>query len=105
MDSIAVLLIFAAVAATWWSTVGARNAARNAARRACSRAGVAFIDELAFKQLSIGRDSRGMLCIKRCYGFEFYVRGDFRYAGQVDMAARRVVAVQLDPYPEPADSA
>ncbi len=100
MNNVAVLLALGLIGLAWWSAIGARNGARNAARKACDRAGVSFIDELAFKKLSVGRDRRGMLCIKRRYGFEFYVSGSLRYAGQVEMWARRVASIQMDPYPE-----
>ena len=100
MNNIAILLVFAALGLAWWSTLGARNGARNAARRACQRAGVSFIDELAFKKLRLGRDRRGMLCVKRDYAFEFYVRGNIRYAGKVEMWARRVASLEMEPYPD-----
>ena len=100
MDNIAVLLVLATIGLAWWSAIGARNAARNAALKACKRAGVSFIDELAFRKLSVGRNVRGMMCLKRRYEFEFYVRGNLRYGGWVDMSARRVASVQMDPYPE-----
>lgn len=100
MSNIAILLVLACIGLGWWSAIGARSAARNAARAACRRAGVAFIDELAFRKLSVGRDARGMLCLLRRYHFEFYVRGNLRYAGRVQMQARRVASVQMDPYPE-----
>lgn len=100
MNNILVLLILAGIGLAWWSALGARNGARHAARKACQRAGVAFIDELAFKKLSVARDSRGMLCLKRQYAFEFYVTGNIRYAGQVEMLARRLGKLQMDPYPE-----
>jgi len=98
-DAFPWLLGLSVVALLWWQAMGAKTHARNAALTACEEAEVTFIDELAFKGLSIGRDAHGRPCIKRRYGFEFYRRGDRRYAGTIEMHAERVAQVQLDPYP------
>lgn len=93
-------MLLALLGLGWWNALGARNTARRAAKAACSQAGVAFIDELALQALSVARDRRSLLCVKRTYGFEFYVRGNVRYAGLIRMRARTVTAIHMDPYPE-----
>lgn len=106
MDTIGLFLIAAVIGLGWWSAVGARTRARGAARRACRRAGVTFIDELAFRRLRPGRGATGRLCLKRRYRFEFIVRGDIRYTGDVFVEGQRVVSVDMEPYPflsEPPD--
>lgn len=100
MDSFPTLLLLALIGLGWWNALGARNTARRAAQAACNQAGVAFIDELALQRLSVVRDRRSLLCLNRVYGFEFYVRGNVRYAGEIQMRARYVARVQMDPYPE-----
>lgn len=99
MRNIGLLLLLALIALAWWNALGARTAARRAARGACTEAGVGFIDELALQRLTLARNRHGRLCLKRVYGFEFFVAGDRRYAGTVETHARRVTAVRMDPYP------
>lgn len=93
------LLAAAVIALIWWRAMGARSAARRAALKACEDADVTFIDELAFKRIGPRRDSRGAWHLARRYGFEFYERGDRRYAGTVEMHGQRVVNVFLGPRP------
>lgn len=99
MDLFPWLFALALVVLAWWSALGAKTAARRAARAACRDAGVGFIDELALKCLTIGRDGHRRVRIKRVYGFEFYWSGERRHAGEVVMHGQRVAGVQLDPYP------
>ncbi len=99
------LLGIAIGALVWWHTLGARTIARRAARQTCRDHGVYFIDELAFRRLSLGRGRHGRgWRVRRHYDFEFYSRGDRRYSGCVDMVGLRVERVQLGPHPEPGDS-
>lgn len=93
------LLGLAIVALIWWRTMGARSAARRAALAACEEAEVSFIDELAFKRISLTRDSHGRWRVMRRYGFEFYRRGDRRYAGTIEMHGQRVARVYMGPRP------
>ncbi|MDA3922827.1 MAG: DUF3301 domain-containing protein [Salinisphaera sp.] len=93
------LLAAAVVALIWWRAMGARTAARRAAQRACKDAEVAFIDELAFKRIGLTRDAGGAWRVARRYGFEFYERGDRRYAGTIEMHGQRVVNVFMGPRP------
>jgi len=99
MDYFPWLIGLSVLALLWWQAMGAKARARAAALKACEHAEVTFIDELAFKRIAIGRDARGQPCIKRCYAFEFYRRGDRRYTGEIEMHAERLARVHLDPYP------
>lgn len=98
MHTIGWLLILSLLGLAWWNALGARTRARRAARRACKRAGVLFIDELALRRMRLG-----LAGLKRVYGFEFIVRGDLRYAGEVTVHGQHVVAVRMDPYPFEAE--
>lgn len=102
MHGIGALLILALAGLGWWNALGARTAARRAARAACVKAGVGFIDEVALRRIRPGRDARGNPCLKRVYGFEFFVAGDRRYAGEIALAGHRVVRVHMDPHPTEA---
>lgn len=93
------LLGLAIVALIWWRNMGARSAARRAARRACEDAEVRFIDELAFKRIRLVRDDHGAWRLMRRYGFEFYRRGDRRYAGTIEMYGQQIVRVYMGPRP------
>lgn len=93
------LLAAAVLALIWWRAMGARSAARRAALKACKDADVMFIDELAFKRIGLTRDARGAWRLARHYGFEFYERGDRRYAGSIEMHGQSVVHVLLGPRP------
>lgn len=105
MDFIPLLLALAVIGLGWWSALGARARARTAARRACTRAQVLFIDELALKRVRPGRGDRGQPCLKRDYGFEFTVRGERRYAGEVAVHGQQVVFVHMEPHPFGPDAA
>lgn len=93
------LIALAVVALLWWRAMGARANARRAARTACEEAGVTFIDELAFKRLGFARDHAGRRRLARRYGFEFYQRGDRRYAGTIEMHGQTVSRVYMGPRP------
>ncbi|MDT0618186.1 MAG: DUF3301 domain-containing protein [Salinisphaeraceae bacterium] len=99
MNNLLWLLGFALLGLAWWSALGARARARDAARRACAEAEVMYIDEIHLRALRPGRDRRGRATLRRTYGFEFYVRGERRYAGSVVLHGRRVADVDLDPHP------
>ncbi len=99
MDYFPWLIGLSVLALLWWQAMGARARARSAALKACEDAQVTFIDELAFKRISLGRDTHGQPCIKRRYSFEFYRRGDRRYTGEIEMHAQRLARIHLDPYP------
>lgn len=98
-DAFPWLIGLSILALLWWQAMGAKTRARRAALKACEEAEVTFIDELAFKGMTLGRAGNGALCIKRRYGFEFYRRGDRRYAGEIEMHGERLARLQLDPYP------
>ncbi|WP_158583466.1 DUF3301 domain-containing protein [Salinisphaera sp. Q1T1-3] len=93
------LLGLAVVALVWWRAMGARASARRAAQNACAEADVIFIDELAFKRLGLTRDRTGHWRLARRYGFEFYQRGDRRYAGTIEMHGQAVAHVYMGPRP------
>lgn len=93
------LLALAVLAIIWWRAMGSRANARAAARQACQQDGVIFIDELAFKRLRLGRDEQGHWRLMRRYGFEFYSRGDRRYAGTIEMQGRQVARIYMGPRP------
>lgn len=93
------LIIIAIIALAWWRQMGARSAARRAAKNACAEAEVIFIDELAFKRISLSRDEHGTLHLTRRYGFEFYKRGDRRYSGTVEMYGQVIHRVYMGPRP------
>ncbi|WP_423822389.1 DUF3301 domain-containing protein [Salinisphaera sp. SPP-AMP-43] len=99
LDLVPWLLLLAVIALVWWRQMGARALARRAAQKACAEAEVIFIDELAFKRIGLARDDHGSLRLIRRYGFEFYQRGDRRYAGTVEMYGQRVRHVYMGPRP------
>lgn len=99
MDTIGLLLIAALFGLGWWRAMGARNRARHTARRACRKADVLFLDEVAFKRITVGRGTRGQLCLIRTYVFEFIVQGNHRYAGAVTLEGQRVTSVYMEPHP------
>ena len=101
MDNMPVLFALVLIGLAWWNALGARKNARAAAQKACRQAQVVFIDEIALRRLRPGWDTGGP-CLLRRYDFEFYLRGDRRYAGHVCLRGQRVRHVQLDPYPDPA---
>ena len=90
------LLAFAAFAAFWHDTLGARDLANDAARETCAATGAALLDgTVAFRSLRIVRGDAGRPAFERTYLFDYSVDGVTRQQGFVVVAGQRVESVGL----------
>lgn len=92
-------LLLAAVAALvwyWYSSLRAREQAARAAAEACRRQQLQFLDEtVALQRLSLARDPRGRVALRRTYRFEYSHVGDDRRQGFIIMVGATIETVGL----------
>jgi len=98
---IAVLVLFAAVAAFWFDAMRAREAALSAAQRAAENADCQFLDAtVALASLRLAREGGGMLRFRRIYRFEFSDDGMRRLPGTVTLFGRELERIEMAPHRE-----
>ena len=99
MNNLLIVLVFAAILAFWWDSLGAREVARGAGRHACEKQDYQFLDEsVSLSRIRLRRDVTGRMRFYREYQFEFSPSGDDRRMGMVTLLGRRVQKVELDWY-------
>ena len=93
-------IVIAVIAAVfWYDSMRAREAALAASRDACLREGLQLLDDTVMQaSMSIARDSRGRLALRRVYVFEFSDTGDNRRHGSVVLMRGTAGAIELEPY-------
>lgn len=80
----------------WFDSLAAREAGVAAARRACQSEGLQLLDEtIALSRVTLARNERGTLMLKRIYAFEYSDTGDNRLRGSVHLLGSRVVLLDL----------
>ena len=96
MEILVILLILAALASWWFSTVSRETAIRFA-REACKRLGVQLLDEtVSLNKLRLQRNNRGHMGIARWYTFEFSASGIDRRSGSVKLIGDKLLDMHLD---------
>ena len=92
-----VLLILAGLVFFWLDSMKCRENAIIAARRACQDIDVQLLDQtVSLQSIKLARNSRGRLCFKRIYAFEYSIQGTERRNGRAIMQGKWVQQVQLD---------
>jgi hypothetical protein len=102
------LAVLVAAAAGWflWDSLKAREAANAAIRPACRAEGLLFLDDtVALDRLRPERDDEGRMRLARVYRFEYSDDGANRRRGTVALRGDRILYVDLDLPPRPADAA
>ena len=85
--------------AIWWKGKEAQERALKAAREYCEKRNVQFLDECVFESnWKLMRNSKGRLCLKRIYQFEFTASGNDRFFGEVVASGLKVESVSLGNY-------
>ena len=93
------ILLFTAGFLYWQSTQKVKEIALAATIRHCHKLDLQMLDGyIAFNAISLKRDRRGKIHLRRSYVFEFSSTGAERYNGIIIMLARQVEAIQLEPY-------
>ena len=102
MFSIDMYLILIALAIVWYWIDGmkAKELARQVGRDACKQANVIFLDDtVVVTKVRPRRNSMGQMSLYREYQFEFTSDGEYRRNGQINILGKRVLKVEMDPYP------
>ena len=82
----------------WFDSLRAIEIARDAGKQACKRAQVQFLDDtVAGIALTLERDERGRMALRRIYRFEFSDTGDNRRKGSVTQVGHEVVGIYILP--------
>lgn len=101
MLSLPLLLgIIAAVLFVWFwqDSLGARERANRAALQACERMSLQFLDgTVAFARLSVARNERGQVRLRRTYVFDYTENSVERRQGFVMLLGARIESVGFDP--------
>lgn len=98
-EEISVFVFLFALLWFWFASIRVKELATEAAKQLCMRAQVMILDDsVALKRLSLARNSRGSMSVKRIYRFEFASDGRERYHGKIVMLAQRVINTEMDAY-------
>ncbi len=93
-------VLLAALAGFWHSSLAARESANRAAIDTCASAQVQMLDgTVAIHRLSLVRDSRAPLALRRTYVFDYTEDGFSRRRGFVVLTGDSVDSVGLGPRP------
>ena len=91
------LFLFVATGWLWLDSLNAREAAVSAAKAACDSEDLLFLDDtVAIQRFRPGRDSEGVLRIRRVYGFEYSDTGNDRSSASIVMLGSRVLVINLN---------
>lgn len=95
-------LALLAAAAWFWRGRGVRELALQHAIQRCRAEGLQLLDaHVAFAGWRWWHDGTGSRRLLRRYSFEFSVSGQERFSGSLGMYGRRLVQMELPPYPVP----
>ena len=82
----------------WQSSLSARERANRAALQACERSQLQFLDgTVAFARLSVARNDRGRLSLRRTYVFDYTATSIERRQGFVVLLGTRVESLGFEP--------
>ena len=91
------LLFLAAAGWLWYDSLKAREMAVAATKAACTSENLLLLDDtVAIRRISLGRDTDGILSLRRIYDFEYSDTGDDRSAGSLVMLGSRVLVINLN---------
>jgi len=95
------LLFLGMIGWLWYDSLNVREVAVAAAKAACHSESLLLLDDtVAIQRISLGRDSDGVMRLRRVYGFEFSDTGNDRSLGSIVLLGSRVLVINLD-LPEP----
>ena len=81
----------------WWDSARAREQTLRRCQRLCNDLNVQLLDQTAgLSKLSLGRDRRGHVQLRRRYGFEYSINGADRWRGTAALLGQQVESIHLD---------
>jgi hypothetical protein len=91
------LLLLATLGWLWYDSLNVRETAVAAAKAACHSENLLLLDDtVAIQRISLGRDSDGVMRLRRVYGFEFSDTGNDRISGSIVLLGSRVLVINLN---------
>ena len=91
------LSFLAAAGWLWYDSLRARETAVAATKAACTSENLLLLDDtVAIRRINLGRDSDGVLRLRRVYDFEYSDTGNDRSTGSLVMLGQRVLVINLD---------
>ena len=91
------LSFLAAAGWLWYDSLRARETAVAATKAACTSENLLLLDDtVAIRRINLGRDSGGVLRLRRVYDFEYSDTGNDRSTGSLVMLGQRVLVINLD---------
>lgn len=95
------VLVFGVCWFGWYTLQVARikEVTVQAVQRRCEADGVQLLDStVVLHRLTLARDARGWLRVRRIYSFEFTATGEDRNGGLVAVLGNRLEAIELSPH-------
>lgn len=92
------LLLISALASYWWYTRAVRELAYGAVKRYCERMDIQLLDFAVYESSSQLTRYQGRLTARRQFQFEFATTGERRYRGTVEIVARKIVSIEVEPH-------
>jgi hypothetical protein len=97
LSDLVLLFVLGFILLSWWDGLSAKEIALSAARNQCRQLDLQLLDEsIALRRFAIRRDAQGNPRLFRCYDFEFCSTGERRYIGKLQLAGKRVVAIEME---------
>ena len=97
MSSLLVIILLALLVWFWYDSARAKETATKAAAQACQTIQAQLLDQtVSLKKLSLARNSKGRMEIKRAYNFELSMNRQDRAIGRVFLSAQAIESIQLD---------
>ncbi|MCY4356738.1 MAG: DUF3301 domain-containing protein [Gammaproteobacteria bacterium] len=102
--TLASLTLLAALIALWWQSDQVKRRALQLVRQRCSQLNLQLLDQtMVLRGLWPGRDSQGVLRMRRRYEFEFTSTGQTRHTGLLVLVGAIVQSLELEPHPIPEE--
>lgn len=92
------LLLIAALASYWWYTRAIREIAYRAVKRYCEKMDIQLLDFAVYESKTRLTRHEGRLTTHRTFQFEFATTGEHRYRGSVEIVARKVLGIDVEPH-------
>ena len=97
-DVLLLALTFCGVA-FWWSDRGVKQKALQYCQQRCQKLDVQMLDQsIQVVSMSLKRNKRGHLTLKREFNFEFSTVGDRRYLGKAFFLGHQLVSIDMEPH-------
>ena len=101
MAELTILLLLLLAGWFWADTMRAREAAIRVGKRLCEQDGLQLLDDtVAVAKLTVRRNTRGRMALRRLYQFEFSDTGNNRRNGTIVMLGYEVESTYLEPFRE-----